>query len=179
MIENKKVIMVIAFREFRDAEYFVPKEILESVGIEVKTASNNSGTAIGADGGEVGVDLLISDINAADFDAIVFIGGPGTLKNLDNEQSYKVIQETVAQNKILASICVSPVILAKTGVLEGREATVWSSPLDKGAVKILQEHKAIYKSEPVVVDGKIITASGPGAAQEFGRAIIEALTPTP
>lgn len=175
-LENKKVAMVIAFKDFRDEEYFVPKEILEEVEAEVKTASNKMGTAIGADGGEVEVDLLLSDLNPADFDAIVFIGGPGCLDNLDNEESYRVVKETVSRNKVLAAICISPVILAKAGVLEGKKATVWSSPMDKSPVKILEENGAIYQDELVVVDGKIITANGPAAAKKFGEAIVEVLT---
>ena len=173
-LQGKKVAMIIAFRDFRDAEYFVPKEILEKAGVEVKTASNKLGVAIGADGGEAKVDLLVSEINVADFDAIIFVGGPGALKNLDNEESYKLIKETVSQNKVLASICISPVILAKSGVLEGKKATVWTDPFSSQA-KILKEKGAIYEKKNVVVDGKIITANGPQAAEEFAKAIVEAL----
>jgi len=172
---NKKIVMVIAFRDFRDAEYFVPREILENAGIEIKTASTKKGIAVGADGGEVNVDLLVSEVRPAEFDAIIFIGGPAALKYLDNEDSYKLIRETVSQEKILASICISPVILAKAGVLEGKKATVWSSVMDKSAIKILEQNKAIYEDKSVVVDGKIITANGPSAAKEFGEKIKEFL----
>jgi len=175
-LKGKKVAMIIAFKDFRDEEYFVPKEILEKAGAEIKTVSNKMGRAIGADGGDTEVDLLVENLNPADFDAVVFIGGPGCLENLDNENSYKVARETVSQNRVLASICISPVILAKAGVLEGKKATVWSSLLDRGPVKILKENGAIYQDEMVVVDGKIITGNGPGAAEEFGKAIVEVLT---
>ena len=103
-LEDKKIAIIVAFKDFRDEEYFVPKEILEKAGAEIKTASNKTGTAFGADGGEVDVGLLVSEINLADFDAVVFIGGPGCLENLDNNNSYKVVQDTVSQNKVLASI---------------------------------------------------------------------------
>jgi len=186
--------MIVAFKDFRDEEYFVPKEILETAGAEVKTASNKMGRAIGADGGDVEIDLLVENLNLAEFDdlqrksshnsiqsissfdAVIFIGGPGCLENLDNENSYKVAQETVSQNKILASICVSPVILAKAGVLSGKRATVWSSPLDRSPVKILEKNGAIYQDQSVVTDGKIITGNGPAAAKKFGQAIVKALT---
>ena len=175
-LEGKKVVMIVAFRNFRDEEYFIPKEILESAGAEVKTASNKKGTAIGADGGDVQVDFLVSEVNPAEFDAIVFIGGPGCLENLDNEDSYNLAQTTVSQNKVLASICISPAILAKAGVLKGKRATVWSSALDKSTIEILEENEAIYEDKSVVQDGKIITANGPGAAKKFGQKIVELLT---
>ena len=176
-LENKRIVMITAFKDFRDEEYFVPREILEAAGAEIKTASNQKGTAIGADGGEVEVDLLVSEVNSAEFNAVVFIGGPGCLENLDNEDSYKVAKETVSQNKVLAAICISPTILAKAGVLQGKKTTVWSSPMDKGPVKILEDNGAIYEDKPVVVDGKIITGNGPAAAEEFGEAIVQVLTP--
>ena len=175
-ISGKKIVMVLAFRDFRDAEYFIPKEILEKAGAEIKNASNKIGTAIGADGGEVEVDFLVSELNPADFDAIVFIGGPGCLNGLDNKDSYNLIRQTLSQNKVLSSICISPVILAKAGVLEGKRATVWSSPMDKSAIKILEENGAIFQVKSVVRDGKIITANGPSSAEEFGEAILETLT---
>lgn len=176
-LENKKVAMIIAFKNFRDAEYFIPKEILEGAGAKIITVSTKLGTAIGADGGDTEVDILLENLNPADFDAIVFIGGPGCLQYLDNENSYKVARETVSQNKVLGSICISPVILAKAGVLKGKKATVWNSPMDKGPVKILKENGAIYEDKDVVVDGKIITANGPDAAEEFGKKLVEVLTP--
>ncbi len=172
----KKIVMIIAFRDFRDEEYFIPKEILEEAGAEITTVSNKSGIAVGADGGDVEVDLLLESLNPVDFDAVVFIGGPGCLKNLDNEESYRIIKETVSQNKVLASICISPVILAEAGVLEGKKATVWSSPLDKSSVKILKENGAIYQADSVVLDGKIITANGPAASKRFGEVLIDVLT---
>jgi len=172
---DKKVVMVIAFQDFRDEEYFVPKGILEKAGIEVKTASNKKGVAIGANGGEARVDFLVSEIKPTDFEAIVFVGGPGCLKNLDNQESYDLAKRTVVENKVLGAICISPVILAKAGFLSGKRATVWSDPLNKKPIEILKENGAIYENKDVVSDGKIITANGPSASQKFGQAIIESL----
>jgi len=175
-LQNKKVAIIVAFRDFRDAEFFLPKEILEKAGAEITTVSTKLGVAIGADGGDVEVDVLLEDLNPADFDGIAFIGGPGCLKYLDNENSYRVARGVVKQNKVLGSICISPVILAKAGVLSGKKATVWSSLMDRGPVRALEEGEAIYEEKPVVVDGRLVTASGPQSAQEFGEKLIEALT---
>jgi len=168
----KKVVFIIAFRDFKDEEYFQTREILEKNNIEVKTASTERGLAIGAEGGEAEIDLLVSEINPADYDAVVFVGGPGALKYLDNNISYEIAQKTITVGKILAAICVSPVILAKAGVLKNKKATVWSSPLDRNPIKILKQNGAIYEDKPVVLDGNIITANGPSAAVEFGEKLV-------
>lgn len=173
--KNKKVVIIMASSKFRDEEYFVPKEIFEKAGIEVKTASNKEGQAIGVNGGEVNIDFNLKNLNVRDFEAVVFVGGPGALKYLDNKDSYKIINETLEKQKLLASICISPVILARAGVLVGKRATVWSSPFDKSAVKILKENGAIYEDSPVVIDGDIITADGPSSAGEFAGAIVNKL----
>lgn len=169
----KKVVLVIAYRDFQDREYSVTKEVLEEAGIEVKTASNEKGTAEGGTGSKAAVDLLAAEVKPADFDAVVFIGGPGALDYLDNEISYNLIKETIKQNKILAAICISPVILAKAGVLKNKKATVWWSFLDKEPIKILKENGAEFIDKKVVSDGKIITANGPAAAEEFSKEIID------
>lgn len=172
---NKKIALIIAFKDFRDEEYFVPKEILEKAGYQVATFSNSLGQAMGVNGGEAPVDVLLNQLNVSDYEAIVFIGGPGALKNLDNQTGYSLAQTAVQNNKILAAICISPVILAKAGVLKDKKATAWSSPLDKNAIKILEQNGAVYQDKKVVVDGKIITANGPTSAEEFGQAIVETL----
>lgn len=172
---KKRIVMVIAFQGFRDEEYFVPKEILERAGVEVKTASIKLGIAMGDEGGEASIDFLISAIRPEEFDAVIFVGGPGCLQYLDNDDAYHLARETVSQNKILAAICISPVILAKAGVLKEKKATVWNSPLDKTPLKILEENGAEYIDKDVVRDGKIITANGPSAAEEFAQKILENL----
>ena len=88
--ESKKILMIIAFRDFRDEEYFLPKEIFEKEGFIVKTASTKKGTALGADGGEVEVDFSLDEVDVSQFDAILFVGGPGALKYLDNEKSIRL-----------------------------------------------------------------------------------------
>ncbi len=172
LLKGKKAVIVVAFRDFRDPEYFVPKTILEKAGFEVKTASDKSGIAIGAKGGEARVDLLLKEVAVGDLDVVVFVGGPGCLDHLDNEESYRIAKEAVSKNKVLASICISPVILAKAGVLKGRKATVWSSSLYKKPILDLKNNGAIYEKDPVVIDRDIITANGPKAAEEFGRTIV-------
>ncbi len=172
-----KVLFVIAKKDFRDIEYFAPKTILESAGHSVKTASNGKAgeIAVGADGGEAKIDIDIADVNAENFDAVVFVGGPGALENLDNEQSYRLAREISAERKLLAAICVAPVILAKAGVLKNRKATAWTSVSDKSAVEILKSNKAEFVDEDVVGDGNIITANGPKSAEKFGEKLKKSL----
>jgi len=174
-LADKKIAIIIAFKNFKDEEYFTPRKILEEAGAKIKVVSNETGTAFGAEGLQVNIDAELSDLDVSNFDAVVFVGGPGALDNLNNQDSYRVIREAVKQNKVLAAICISPVILAKAGVLNGKKATVWTNPLNKKPKKILEENGAIFVEQNVVVDGNIITANGPDAAAEFGKKLVEVL----
>ena len=175
-LEGKKVAIIMAFKYFRDVEYFVPKEILEKAGATLIPVSTQKGKALGADGGDVEIGITTEELKVVDFDGIIFIGGPGALKYLDNEKSYTIIKETVSQGKVLGSICISPVILAKAGVLKNKKATVWNSPLDRSAIRILKENRATYIPEEVVIDGKIVTGNGPDASEEFAAKLVGVLT---
>jgi protease I len=172
---EKKILMVVAFKDFKDEEYFVTKEVLEKAGYLIETTSSQKGIALGTEGGEAIVTVLPKEINPQNYKAIVFVGGSGMEKELDNQEFQKLAQEFVKTDKIAAAICIAPALLAKAGVLTNKTATVWSSPLDKSAVQILKNNGAIYEDQSVVQDEKIITANGPDAAQEFGKAIVSLL----
>jgi protease I len=62
--------------------------------------------------------------------------------------------------------------LAAAGVLSNKSATVYPSP---EGIEALKNGGANYKPEPVIVDGKIVTADSPQSAGQFGTAIIELL----
>ena len=168
--------MIIAHRDFRDEEYFIPKRILMSRNFEIITASDANDKAIGMHGGEAKIDVAIANLMVDDFDAVLFVGGAGASDYFDNAVFHRVAKETLEKNKILAAICVAPMILAKAGVLKGKKATVWSSPMNKNPIKVLEENGAIYQDETVVRDGNIITANGPLASDQWAQAILDVLT---
>jgi len=172
---RKKALFIIAFNDFRDEEYFIPKEILEQAGIEVKTASTQKGTASGKLGGKTEVDLVLDEVEVGDYEAIIFVGGPGVYNYLEDPAFHKIAQEGYLCEKIIGAICIAPVILAKAGILKGKKATVWNSPDYKESIKELEKGGAEFVEKEVVVDGNIITACGPEAAKEFGEEILKKL----
>ncbi len=174
-LANGKIAMIIAFRGFRDEEYFIPKNTFESKNFKVTTCSTKKGKAIGKLGGEANVDILLSEVRPEDYDAVVFVGGPGAVNYIDNEICHQIAKETVNKGKVLGAICIAPAILAKAGVLEGKKATVWSSVIDKSAVKILKNSGAEYIPDSVVVDGAIVTAPGPKFAKDFAETVINTI----
>ncbi len=175
MPSEKKIALVIAFRDFNDEEYLVPKQAFEKAGFKTTTVSNRLGKAVGAYGNEAEVELLMQDLKVKNFDAIIFIGGSGSSQYLEDPSAHRLALEAVLNKKLLAAICIAPAILAKAGVLKNRKATVWSSNLDKSFVNVLKKEGAEYFAKPVVTDNKIITASSPITAKLFAAEIIDKL----
>ena len=166
----KKAVMIIALNQFREEELFEPKDILEKSGIEVQVASSALSLATGVAGQTYMPQLLLKEIKASDFDAVIFVGGAGATQYWNDPVAHKLVREAFESGKIVAAICVAPVVLAKAGILKGKQATVWSS--DAGQLLVAG---AKYSRDNVVKDGKIITASGPFAAREFGEALVKAI----
>lgn len=169
------VLLLVAGQRYQPIEYGTPKQILETSNITVKTVSNRAGTAVASDGSTTKVDLLIKDItDISAYQGLFIIGGPGALENLDTPQVHALAQKFAAAGKPFGAICISPRILAKAGLLTGKKATGWNE--DNELSDIFRTYGVSYVRKPVVVDGKIITATGPRVAQEFGAAIVTVLS---
>lgn len=174
-LENKNILMVIASKNFRDEEYFIPYEIFQKEGAKIITASSVEGNIIGIEGGEARSTLILDEVKTKDFDAVVFIGGEGAVEYFDNNSAHRIIQEMTNFHKVVAAICIAPIILAKAGILVGKKATVWSSLMDKSNLKQLKDSGCSVLEERVVKDKKIITADGPAVSRKFAEKIMEAI----
>lgn len=169
-----KVLMVVAFDGYQHIEYGIPKHIIEDAGFQVVTASDKSGFAVAKDGSTTQIDITLDKVNASYYAGIIFIGGPGAMEHLDNNTSYKIIQDAVKQDIIIGAICVSTRILAKSGVLTNKYATGWND--DNQLNAIYKEYNVKYVTQDdVVIDDNIITATGPAAAQQFGDSFVKML----
>lgn len=164
----KRVVLIIAHKNFQDYEYAESRAVFEAKGFEVTVASSSLEMATGMEGTQVQPDILVSD-----YDAIVFIGGVGVEKEYwDDPIAHRIAREAVAEGKVLAAICIAPVTLARAGVLKGKRATVFPSP---EGISSLEACGATYTGAEVERDGLIITAFGPPASRQFGETVAAAL----
>ncbi|MBN2372383.1 DJ-1/PfpI family protein [bacterium] len=169
--KTKQALMIIAHKDFRDEEFQEPKAILEKNGIKVTVASSGADFAKGVLGLRYKPDITLSEVKAGDYCMVVFVGGAGSKEYWMDETAHKIAREAVSSGKVLGAICIAPVILLNAGLLEGKMATVFHSE-----AKTLINGGANYTGKEVERDGLIITSSGPGAAKDFGFALVEALT---
>ncbi|MCX6767584.1 MAG: DJ-1/PfpI family protein [Candidatus Micrarchaeota archaeon] len=172
MIDLARALFVVAKNGFRDEELFHPREELEKAGVKTAVASSAKGPCSGKLGGSVEAETSLGEVDPAGFDAIVFVGGPGAAQFFNDRNALSLAKRFRDAGKVVAAICIAPGILANAGILRGVRATCFP---DTEGKENLKDRGAKCSDEPVVVDGKIITANGPGAAREFGKKIAQAL----
>lgn len=170
IVSGKRILMVIAPKDFRDEELFTPKRIFTLAGYKVVVASNTLSKAKGMLGGVTRPDILLKDVKVADYAATVFVGGTGSTIYYDNSLARRIAVETVRQGKVLGGICLAPGIFAKAGILKGRHSTAY-----KTACPLLRREGAKCRGAKLARDGKIITASGPDVAAQFAELILKIL----
>ncbi len=161
-----KALLIVAQDGYKDKEYLDTKAALIDNDVTVSTASKTKDPAKGVDGGKVDPDFALADVKLDEFDGIVFIGGDGASDYFKDSEALKLAKEAAAADKVVAAICIAPTILAKAGLLKGIRATAFSS--EKSA---LEKAGAKFTGVSIETQGKIITANGADAAEEFGEKV--------
>ena len=120
------------------------------------------------------VDHLVEEIDVNVFDALAI---PGGFKNYDYykdayDPAYlNLIQLFNEQNKWIASVCVGALPVAKSGVLQHKNGTTYSSYQNE-----LECFGVNISDQPMVVDHNIITSCGPSTATEVAFVLLEKVT---
>ena len=171
MGKTNKILYVMSGQNFKDEEYFESTKIFENAGYKTEVSSTFIGTALGKLGGMTNIDLLFSEVDAIEFDAVVFIGGIGCITLWDDWRTQGLAKLFLDNQKIVAGIGSGTVIMANAKILDGINVTCL--PADESHVR--HGNTNVLKDN-VVVSGNIITANGPASSKEFANAIVSALS---
>ncbi len=173
--KGKRVLMIIAPKDFRDEEYVYPHAALQLAGADITVASTHEGMCTGMLGAKVEANTTIEDAADDNWDMVVIVGGNGADVYWDNPTVHKIAQDAVQAKIPLAAICISPSTLARAGVLDGVKATAW-----KDREQDLKDHGAIWTGDPVTegvssTGSPIVTGNGPKAAYAFAQTLCNQL----
>ncbi|MFH1615858.1 MAG: DJ-1/PfpI family protein [Planctomycetota bacterium] len=167
----KKILFIISPQGFRSDEFFDIRDVLLAMGSEVYVSSSKLGTIRDTKGGsQVEPTVLINELVVQDYDAVVLVSGIASDRYPFDPMLLDIVQEAVRKKLVVGAIGLTPEVLAKAGVLEGRRATSDISRRSK-----LLKAGADYTGAYVERDDLIITAQYSRAAGEFARAIGDAL----
>ena len=119
----EKALIIIAQEGYQDTELTGTWKGIEEKGIEIVVASSDRGECRGKFGAKVFAVLALRDVHVADYDRVVFIGGPGAHLYASDPEALRIAREAAQTEKPLGAICIAPRILAAAGILRGRRAT--------------------------------------------------------
>lgn len=124
-------------------------------------------------GGTWPVETTVAELADAQFDATIVIGGDGASQHLwDDSSVLKALRRAFVSGSLVAGICYGVVALARAGVLAGRLAAVYP---DRRAEIEIARGGAVLTVDPLVVDGKIVTARGPSEAHLLAQTLLTRL----
>lgn len=167
----KNILFVIANKNFQDFEYRIPREVLEDEWHQITVCAENTWLCTGVFGHETTATVVLKDAKWSDYDAIVFIGGGGALKQYQHHAEYLRLAK---EAKLLCAICIAPSLISDSGLFQwkkvtGRDDEEWTWQ------QYIENNGWIFIKQNVVIDGNIITANGPQSATAFGNELVTAL----
>jgi protein deglycase len=122
-------------------------------------------------------ECQLSEIDINDFDALAIPGGmsrAGFYEDAYDERLLSLIRNFDSQGKLIASVCVGALPIAKSGVLNGRNGTTYH--LSEKRQAQMKEMGVNIIQQPIVIDKNIITSRSPSAAMDVAFAVVEKLT---
>ncbi len=162
---------------FEEIEAVVTIDVLRRSGARVQTVSiMNHLAVVGSHDIRIQADALFFE---ADFDDATMLVLPGGGKGTENLLAYRGLKDLLTQKAgsgtWLAAICAAPKVLARHGLLQGKQATIYD-----GMQSELTENGATYTAgKDVVADVGIVTSRGPGTALPFALRLVELLKGVP
>ncbi len=163
-----RVLMPLA-HGFEEIEAIALVDILRRAEIDVVLAGLLPGPVVGAHNISVIPETTIDAVHADAFDMIVLPGGQPGSDNLNADpRIHTLLKEFASRDKLIGAICAAPIVLAASGLLDGKNATCYPTYIRK-------LDGAIYEDRPVVSDGKLITSKGPGTAISFALELVSRL----
>ncbi len=146
-------------------------DLLRRAGIEVITAGLDEKPITASRGMVLIADMTLTQAMQKNYDMIVLPGGLPGADNLNQDSRiHSLLKKMHAEKKYIAAVCAAPKVLAKAGLLDGRQATSFPGSLDGSNISNMN-----YLEQAVVIDGQIITSRGPGTAMDFTLCLIEQL----
>src|SRR3989344_2276758 len=121
------VLFVVAPVNFRDEELFVPRQILMEAGYTCLVASLTLEPCVGMLGATVTPDFLVSSVVLEDFACVVMIGGSGVSEIFEDKRLLELFDDAYRKGLLICGICLGPMVLARSGILRGKQATVYKT----------------------------------------------------
>ncbi|AHE52945.1 hypothetical protein NX02_06065 [Sphingomonas sanxanigenens DSM 19645 = NX02] len=169
---KSRVIGIVLFDAFETLDVFGPVQMWGRLpDHRLMFVSQDGGAVTSAQGTVVNADASFA--SAPQFDILMVPGGMGTRPLVRDGALLDFVRRQDRATRWTASVCTGAAILARAGLLDGREATTNKLAFDWVAGqsdKVRWQRKARW-----VFDGKYATSSGVSAGTDMALALVEKL----
>ena len=161
------------FERFELLDFYGPLEMfgLLGDGAEITVVAEKTGS-VRSSAGPCGM-AEATMAGSGGFDVLLIPGGIGTRKEMANAQFLADLRRLAETSRIVATVCTGSLLLARTGLLDGRKAT--SNKRAFQEVKTYAPKVEWIAKARWVEDGKYFTSSGVSAGIDMAFAVIAKL----
>ena len=169
-VAMRMTVGIVVFPEFEILDVFGPVEMLgmHPETFELRMVAESRGSVSSAQGPRCVVDDGFVD--DTDYDVILVPGGQGTRREVDNVSMLRWLERRCSKARFVTSVCTGAALLARTGVLDGRQAT--TNKMNFEWVVSQGPHVHWKHDARWVEDGNIFTSSGVSAGMDMTLAFI-------
>jgi protease I len=164
---KNSILIFLPANNFSEEEFLPVKRLFLKNGKELFITSDTFTVCSSEDGLKVGADTNFYNVNEKNFAAFVLIGGKGSRRYWENESLHRIARKFHDSGKVVGAICSTPVILARSGILDNTSATCWKE--DKNE---LMKAGINYQERSVIAENKIVTADSPQSAVQFTETVL-------
>ncbi len=171
-------IALVCFDDMEELDLVGPWEVLRmwqlthpEDDVDVFTASTDGETVRCAKGMRITADTSIDDIGSVD--VIVYPGGRGTRRHIDDARVKLFLSEHAAAGTLMTSVCTGSLVFAAAGLLRQRPATTHWGAID--LLASLDETIEVRPEDRFVDSGEVITASGVSAGIDMALHLVARL----
>ncbi len=167
---SRGTIAILVGPEYEDLEVWYPKLRLEEAGFDTPLVGMGDAKYSGKWGYPAVVDRHVSDVDPASLRGVLAPGGWAPDKLRRDAAVLAMVRSVHAANGLVATICHGPWILISAGILRGRTLTSTVGIRDD-----VVNAGALWRDEPAVIDGNIVSARVPKDLPAFARAMLQVL----
>jgi transcriptional regulator GlxA family with amidase domain len=168
-----RTLGIVLYKNFELLDVCGPAEMFGNVGrsLRVVMVAEEAGPVRSTQGVKLVADYAFRDCPSLDL--IMVPGGSGTLNQLHNGALLDWLKERASRAELVTSVCSGAAILAKAGLLDGKQATTnkqYYSVCTNPAPKVKWVKEARW-----VDDGAVVTSSGVSAGMDMALHVISRL----
>lgn len=163
------MVYIILGEGFEETEAIVPCDLLLRAGVDARFAGIGGREITGGHGITVCADCAAEETDLTKAEMLVLPGGLGGVASIQKSETVKkAVIRVYEDGGYAAAICAGPTVLAGLGITDGKRATCYPGCEAQMGSALICEGNA-------VIDGRVITGRAPGAAFDFGLALVKVL----